>query len=347
MPNLHTVFGLRIRTDCPLPGLLAADSDSEVDVQILRGCRYLSGLSTHRQERWYDTRYEAGERGPAIWRVRTGTHDHFRMVYPDGSEFVVEGGGTHVWACWPDGATAEDTATYLIGPVLGFILRLRSVTAFHASAVEIDGKCILLIGGAGAGKSTTAAAFTTLGHAVLADDIAALTEGGDGYWIQPGYPRVNLWPASVGLLFGSPDTLPRISPLHPTWDKRYLSLAQEGYRFQSEALPLSAVYLLGERRLDLDSPYTESVIGAEAILKLVANTYANGLLSKELRAREFGVIGGLVGRVPVRRVVSPPDPTRVWDLCRTIADDCRRLSSPKLSDRLLSGPALSDRSNGL
>src|SRR5262249_22183040 len=152
--------------------------------------------------------------------------------------------------------TLEDTATYLLGPVLGFILRLRGVTCLHASAVAICDQAIAILGPAGAGKSTTAASFARAGYKVLTDDIVALDERGDAFLVQPAYPRVRLWSESVNALFGTEDALPLLTP---TWDKRYLDLQANISCFQEHPLPLAAIYLLDKRSSDPAAPFIEAV----------------------------------------------------------------------------------------
>jgi hypothetical protein len=187
----------------------------------------------------------------------------------------------------------------------------------------MDGRAIALFGLAGAGKSTTAAAFALRGFSVLSDDVAVLTDLGDRFLVQPGYPRINLWPDSVRTLFGTEDALPRITP---TWDKRYLALDQSENRFQSSSLPLVAIYILGEREAELTAPVIEEVVGGEAIMALVANTYVNYLLDRDMRAREFDVLSRLLAGVPVRRVRPAADTSKVFALCESISADAKRLA---------------------
>src|SRR5690349_20774404 len=66
-----------------------------------------------------------------VARVRGGTF--FWLRYADGTEFVVDREGAGVWMRWPPPWTLDDVATYLLGPVLGFVLRLRGTTCLHAS----------------------------------------------------------------------------------------------------------------------------------------------------------------------------------------------------------------------
>ena len=244
------------------------------------------------------------------------------MRYSDGTEFIIDRSGSEVWATWHDPLTLEDAATYLLGPVFGFLLRLRGDTCSHASAVEIEGKAIVLLGPAGAGKSTTAAALAGLGCPVLTEDVVALRDCGDVCFVQPGYPLIRLWPDSVQTLYGSSDALPLLTP---NWDKRYLDLTTNGSRFQPEPTPLAALYLLGERRDDASAPFIEAISSRTGLMTLVENTYTNYLLDQSMRAREFNLLGLLLSRTPFRRVTPHTDPSRLPELCQTIIDDFRSL----------------------
>ena len=168
-----------------------------------------------------------------------------------------------------------------------------------------------------------AAAFALGGFSVLSDDVTVLADYGDHFLVQPGYPRVNLWPDSVRTLFGSEDALPHITP---NWDKRYLALEQDGCGFQSQALPLGAIYILGEREADLTAPIVEELVGCEAFTTLVANTYVNYLLDRDMRALEFEVLSRVLAGVPVRRVRPISDASKIFALRETIAADVRQSS---------------------
>lgn len=254
-----------------------------------------------------------------VWGLGGGAY--FRLLYADGTEFLVDRRGCEVWATWPDSSTLEDTATYLLGPVLGFVLRLRGITCLHASAVAVGDRAIALVGPANAGKSTTAAAFCRMGYPVLSDDIAALSESRGIPRVQPAYPQLRLWPDSVTLLYGSPDALPRLTP---TWDKRALDLTKNGYRFQEQPLPLAAIYVLAGRSADAETRI-EGLKGRENLLTLLGNTYVGYLQSAAMRRQEFESLGRLVATVPVRRVVPAEDPAGITRLCSRILDDCEAL----------------------
>ena len=255
--------------------------------------------------------------------------DFFGFFYRDEVRFAVERRGREVWGDWPENYTLEDACTYLLGPVLGFVLRLRGVTCLHASAVAVDGQAIALIGSPGAGKSTIAATFAQRGFPIIADDVAALVEDGKSFQVQPGYPRLNLWSDSVRALFGSDEALPRITP---TWDKRYLALDDNCFAFASKPLPLGAVYFLGAREDALEAPVIDDIAGSNALAELVTNTYVNYLLDRDMRSQEFDVLTRLVVRIPIRRVRPPADYSAVFDLSEAIANDARRVITRNPAD---------------
>lgn len=269
-----------------------------------------------RELRYLRPNGEAAKPRLAVWTV--GNHYHFQ--YADGTQFLVDNDGTRVWATWPAGTlTLEDTATYLLGPVMGFVLLLRGYISLHACAVAVDGQAIAIVGPAGSGKSTTAAAFADRGHAILAEDVVTLRERGAALMVQPGYPSIRLWPSSVEALYGAAATLPKLTP---TWDKRYLDLTQKNYEFQQHPLPLAAIYLLAER-VSAPAPFVQELAPSEGLISLIANTYATYLMDRQMRAREFELLNRVLRTVPIRKVTPHSDAARIGELCRTIVDDFR------------------------
>lgn len=322
---VHALYGLSLGANFSLPGVPALRSEREaIDLRIERkdSSSFPSPSSFPPGDLLYVSHHHDEHGKPTLRVGRFDGSRYFVFFYSDGVRFAVEHLGREIWADWPENYTLEDACTYLVGPVMGFVLRLRGLTCLHASAIEVAGHAIALLGLPGAGKSTTAAAFAHSGFPVLSDDVVALQESGDRFLVPPGYPRVNLWPDSVRALFGAEDALPRITP---TWDKRYLPLDQNGHRFASKPLPLGAIYVLGERDANLTAPVVEEVAAGEALMTLVANTYVNYLLDRDMRRREFDVLGRLLARVPLRHVRPVANPFGLSDLCETIAADARRL----------------------
>jgi hypothetical protein len=325
VPFLYTVFGLTVRSDLAIPGLTAPSEYKEsADLEIHWGASPgpAAGSRVFPEELTYVSSYadESGRPGLQIWKTADGTYLH--LVYYDGIEFWLEQRGKSIWTCWPEKSTLNDALSYLLGPVLGLLLRLRGVTCLHASAVALNDCSIVFVGSAGAGKSTTAAALARQGLGVLSDDVAALEEVGNGFHVVPAYPHLCLWADSVEALYGSSEVLPQFSA---GWEKRRLVLGEQGTRFEDRSRPLGAIYLLGERRPD-PAPYVEAVKPQAALLSLVAETFATKVLTRDLRAREFAVLGRLVLTVPVRRVYPNREPARLEELCNAIRKDVDSLN---------------------
>jgi hypothetical protein len=253
-----------------------------------------------------------------VWKIA----EAFRLVFPEGAEFLIDPAASRLWCCWRAPLTWEDAAAYLLGPVVGLLLALRGITCLHSSAVAVGGRALALLGPSGAGKSTLAAALAQRGLPVLTDDVVALTGAPPAVLVQPGYPRLRLWPDSAQILYGAADALP---PLTPTWDKCYVDLTDPAYRFQRRPLPLAAVYALAWRG-GAAAPPLAPLSPREAFVVLASNRYF-ALPQAEARARAFDLLGQVVARVPVRRVVPPADPARLPALCDAILADFQTLPS--------------------
>lgn len=330
MPALdlnYSVFGMLLRSNATLPGVAPIPSTaSSPDLELHLGVSpYPEREVSPDQEQLTYVSSSCTETGEPVLRISRVTKEVFlRIAYSDGTQFWLDRKRENLWATWPERSSLEETSTYLLGPILGLLLRLRGVTCLHASAVAFGDRCVAFVGSEGAGKSTTAAAFARQDYGVLSDDIVALVEREGIFHVMPAYPHLSLWPDSVKMLYGSSEALPRFNP---EWDKRRLALGEGGTRFESRPLPLGAIYILGDYRVD-SAPYVEAVRPQAALVSLVASTYANKLLDRNLRAREFAVLGRLVSTVPIRRVYPHADPTRLHELCSVIREDLAALDFP-------------------
>ena len=263
-----------------------------------------------------------GSADPSFILTEHGNKEGFQLSYSDGTRFAVDSAATQVWGTYQPPLTAEDLATYFLGPVLGFVLRRRNIVCMHASGVEVGGRAVCFCGDAGYGKSTTAAALALRGLPVIAEDIVALQERGGKFEAVPGYPRVCLWPESVKMLFGREDALPQLTPV---WEKRFLELDGKRAKFAPAKLPLGVLYLFAPRSGDDGAPRAEKVSPREALLELVQNTYMNWVLERQQRAAEFDFLCRLVQQVPVRRITPHAKPEKLAALCDLILRDAAEL----------------------
>lgn len=337
MPYRCSIYGLGVVANRTIPGVPAAPIAWE-DVGLTFGSlpTWLYEASATQIETSYVAEYKDEYGNPALRVFRVLDGEYYRFLYADQTEFVVDRNGTEIWADWRDPLTLEDTSTYLLGPIMGFVLLLRGLVCLHASAIAIGDDAIALVGPAGSGKSTTAAAFSDRGYSILAEDVVTLDDRSDHFLVRPAYPCIRLWPASVKALYGSETHLPRLTP---NWDKCYLDLTERPEQFQQQPLRLAAIYQLSERRDNGKAPFVEHLDRAKGLMSLVANTYATKLMDKQMRAREFELLTRVLNNVPLRRVTPHTDPALIPELCDSILNDFESIENGH-------GPSRRDRGFG-
>jgi hypothetical protein len=239
--SLHQAFALTIASEIPLIELPAGEGTPDVAVTI--------------------GKVDGAPPASAGWIV-IAAPDDVRGFMPDGGAFHVRGGRTIVIDPIP-GADDRALRMGIVGPLLGVILMQRGLFVLHASTVAVDGRAVAFFGPSGRGKSTLTAAMTRAGHALIADDMTVIDTSGDTPFVQPGFPRVKLWPDSASALEHDVDALPL---LHPARTKRSVQIESS---FQSAPLPLARCYLLE----DGDRESSTEIAPREAVLALIASTY--------------------------------------------------------------------------
>lgn len=315
---LYSVFGLNLDTELPLRAMRGGPRERPDVVVTIESMGSPVGAARHEDALCYQSSWIDESTGtPGLIVYRSSRDGAFRMRYTDGAEFAIDGRGRQIVCRIPPNLTAADVASYLTGPVLGFVLRIRGVVALHASAVEIcDNDAVLLVGPACAGKSTTAAAFATMGHKVITEDIAALPAG-DDLRVCAGCAEIALRPDAAEWMYGSPDALPRFSD---GWDKRRLDLI-ELEAFSAAPVPIRAVYLLTNTPTVSDAPCVMDTSPAEAMVELLANVYGNRLLHDDLRVRELDAVHRIVSGVPVKIAATGAEPRLVPRFCEVLVND--------------------------
>lgn len=302
------MYGLILGTNIEIPGLAAEKvAFHAADIEINMGF-FTENIQHHisqPSEKYYVEHGDEIEDPPhLIVNTLTGGK-YFHFYYDYGVQFVFDQSATAVWCIWKEPLVLEDATLYLLGPIIGFMLRLRGITCLHASSVVIEGKAFALTGPSGAGKSTLAASFAASGYAVLSDDVLPLTKANDVIYAQPGYSRLRLFPNSFKNLPGVPDRLPSLAP---GWDKCYLDLAAGTYVKQTTSAPLKVIYIIDWSAFKADRPsITNLTSAAEAIPLLAINTYRHELLTQEMRMNEFIFLSQLASTIMVKKIMPVDD----------------------------------------
>jgi hypothetical protein len=265
--------------------------------------------------------YQSASQSVKIFLLSQG--ELFLIRYIDGADFLIHHSGSQVWCRWDQTISFDYVRSYLYGPIVGFLLRLRGWVCLHASVIGMRDWAVAFTGPAEAGKSTLAAAMAGEGFPIISDDILILSEVDGAFRAIPAYPRIRLWPSSVYALWGSSEALPRISE---GWDKRHLTLPAD--RFETRHQPLGAIYLLSGRSEGCDASRIEALQGLGALRSLIANTYALKIFDKEMRAYEFEQLSRLANQVPLRSLTPFSDISRIRHLCDLIISDFQKLRWP-------------------
>lgn len=316
-PVQHRAAGLVISADRRLPGFLAAPADWGPDVRIHLDARppWHGAVSV--------TVYVADDLdagGSPIVRV-SRSPDGFHLHYADRTRVWIDRAGADVWCTWPASATLEDTCTYLCGPVLGLLLRLRGALALHASAVQVGGGAVGFVGPHGAGKSTIAAALGAAGHRVVTDDVLHLRAEGARWIAEPFASMLKLWPRGAQLALGAAAELPVIAA---GWDKRALYLDGE-IPGATSPLPLLALAWLAPREA---AAQIRPVPAGTALVHLAANSSAGHLLDTPLRAAEFAALSSLVRTTPCVAITAPEAPAAFPQFVERVLEWVRPLRPP-------------------
>ena len=295
---LHRAAGLVVAADRPLPGFVPQPANAEgVDLRIhLERCpawppSHVTPLHTASHTN------DAGQPTVRISR----SIDGFQFSYADGTRVWIDAPGRNVWCTWPAASSLDDVCTYLYGPILGLVLRLRGALALHASAVQMGAGAVGFVGPHGAGKSTLAAALGAAGSPVITDDVLHVRQE-RGRWIaEPFGSMLKLWPEGARLALGESADLPHIAR---GWNKRALALG-ERIRTVDRPVRLAALACLQD---SCARTHIAQMCPATALLRLAGNSSASHLLDREGRAAEFVGLSTLVREVPCVSITPPEDP---------------------------------------
>jgi hypothetical protein len=288
----YQIYGITLSSNLPLPLLIAtstATATADVVVHLEEAKSPPDILEQEYTDSWFQRQKDDG-----VY--------HCLLLYNNEEylETEISPNGQQIQITWINQPLAEVTAI-LIGCILGTALRLQGKLCLHSSVIAVDNYAIAIIGEQGAGKSTTAAAFTQRGYPVLADDIAVLVDDGEKFLVQPGYPRLRLWKSAVNELYGSAENLPKV---FSDTDKHFVELNQSltmSWCFQSRSLPLAAIYILGERQQQLTFPSIEACIPQVGLMHLMIHRYPQSFnLNCDTQSRDFAVLGHLATTVPIR-----------------------------------------------
>ena len=223
----YCALGAEINSDLVLPELSVSDSASDVLVQIQQG--------DHDQ-------WPSLEPSPHSTPTLQLSPQDWRLELEGIGWFRATGGELLEWQRWDDSVSDRDIRTFAVTSGLGALAIQRGALVLHGTALERDGKAILLMGHPAAGKSTLAWCLLQEGWRLLSSELVAV--GSDGM-VQPGMHQLKLWyDAAVTLELDWAQLPPVRKGL-----KRYALMAQD-LTCMPQPTPLRLIYALNRAKED-------------------------------------------------------------------------------------------------
>jgi hypothetical protein len=307
----YLVQGLWLRTDLPLSGIEESDT-AKPDVLVRFHEFPVEAERFAREHLPYYCDPPTFENALRAWQVPDG----FYLRYGESLEFVINRTGTEICARANDSTPFDDLCAYLTGVIVGFTLRVRGTLCLHASAIQVGDAVFAIMGPCGAGKSTLAASFHHAGFRVLSDDVLEVEAAPLGFQVRPSLSWFKLWPDSARAIYGDENLFPR---LVESEEKR---IVEQGRVPETDGGGiLKVIYLLGERTHAGAHPVIENTASAESMISVASHTYANYLLTPEMRKREFEALQKLMTCVTLRRVTPTSDLSALADVRAALLAD--------------------------
>lgn len=176
---IYVAFGLRIKSAIRLPAI-ECYSDAKIDVEIVIGNVTNNGVKDASLQKAFS---QANEK-------------QFWLDIPFIGKFLVEQ-GRRIVVQPVNGVDVESVVSVLKGTCFQILLIQRHTLVYAGTAVSFKGNSILLLGGAGSGKSSLAVGLQKKGLSIICDDLVTIDKGKS---VNQGWSQVSLWQNSCDAL---------------------------------------------------------------------------------------------------------------------------------------------------
>ena len=246
MKYYFKAFGLNIQSEFPFQGIEIPEKGF-FDIDVIEG-KTPSNLS---KSIHHGLSYESND-------------NEFLLKVPNVATFLIQD-GNKVTINRDTEAENRELELFFLGSAMAVILMQRGIISFHGSAFEKDGKCIIISGLSGGGKSTLLRYFINQGYKALTDDVCALSIKDNKVTLTPSYPSSKIW-ADVMNKYNL--TKDKSNQVRPEIEKYKQSFKNE---FCNQEREIKSIYILKTQNSEDFS--TNEIIGFEKFKQLKANLY--------------------------------------------------------------------------
>lgn len=193
-------------------------------------------------------------------RQEVGRHGD-AILFSDGARYSADDGtlidiyGSHRIDIHPGKGWQGIVPIHFYGTGAAMLLALRGLIPIHGTALEIDGRAVLLCGRSGAGKSTMAAHLLALGARLISDDLSVLRVAlGERPRLLAGRPGIRLHPDTAAWLAGQCG----LETVRPSHDDKLVVRPPRVAPFSEH--PLQRIILLDQQETALPAPLQMSAL---------------------------------------------------------------------------------------
>lgn len=269
----YYAFGLHIKSEIELPGVLKIDKDIEADVKIIKGTFEANLIN--------DTNYIIEDDAVTLWWTDIGI-----IKISNGEKIIVNSFDNDYNQIIP----------FLLGPVMSILLHQRGYLVLHGSAVKINKNAVAFLGYRGIGKSTTAINLYKEGHPIITDDIIAIKFNKKGKpYIYPGYHHVRL---SEDVYNFFRDDTNIITPIRTIVGKIFCDTSDG---FSTEPIKLKIIYLLEEN----DHVKLTDSNSQETVIHLIRHSTTNRIFRNNDQINNLNQCANIINNIKFLRLTIP------------------------------------------
>ncbi len=206
----------------------------------------------------------------------------------------------------------NEIVTYIVGVAFATLLLQRNVFSIHGSAICANNHAFIIVGEAGAGKSSIAREFIQSGYKLLSDDLSAISIKNQ-LDVIPSFPTQKMWKNTMDAYESSPDPSKKI--FHDV-DKFYVD-AQD--HFEEASKQLGGIIWLEES--EVEQVALTKLEKNQALEVLLIHAFIEDMVEKlGLKAQQFILLSHVLSHVDVYHLERPINQFTVKEQVRIIKE---------------------------